>query len=181
MIIRKTDWLVRVCPVVLGAVLSGRERAIPILNVPELFKKLKETTEGVVRKKAKERGAKDFRSKNILLVEDSSVSRTRQRDILEGQNLNVFEAAHGRDALALIDKQQFDAVITDIEMPVMNGPEFIRRLRTIAGLERLPIIVMSSYNDSLENIRELGVKTFVDKTKFTAKRLLEALAVENII
>jgi two-component system chemotaxis sensor kinase CheA len=181
MIIRKTDWLVRTCPVVLGAVLSGRERAIPVLNVPELFKKLKETTEGVVRKKAKERGERDFRSKNILLVEDSAVSRTRQRDILEGQNLNVFEAAHGKDALALVAKQRFDAVITDIEMPVMNGPEFIRRLRATAGMERLPIIVMSSYNDNLEKIRELGVNTFVDKTKFSAKRLIEALAMENLI
>jgi len=181
MIIRKTEWLVRTCPVVMGAVLSGRERAIPILNVPEIFNKLKETTRGVVRKKARAPGAKDFRQKNILLVEDSAVSRTRQRDILEGQHFNVFEAAHGKDALALLEKQSFDVVITDIEMPVMNGPELIRRIRETEGLERLPVIVMSSYSDNLESLKDSGISTFVDKTTFSVKRLLEALAIEGII
>ncbi|MBN2353278.1 MAG: response regulator [Spirochaetales bacterium] len=181
MIIRKTDWLVRACPVVMGAVLSGRERAIPILNVPEIFNKLKETMRGVVRKKARAPGVRDFRQKNILLVEDSAVSRTRQRDILEGQSFNVFEAAHGKDALALLEKQSFDVVITDIEMPVMNGPELIRRIRATEGLERLPVIVMSSYNDNLASLKDLGINTFVDKTKFSVKRLIEALAGEGII
>jgi two-component system chemotaxis sensor kinase CheA len=180
MIIRKADWLVRLCPVVMGAVLSGRERAIPILNVPELFGRLKETREGVAKARAK-RGGADFRLKNVLLVEDSAVSRTRQREIIEAQDLNVFEAANGKEALALLDRRAFDVVITDIEMPVMNGPEFIRRVRERPELSGLPIVVMSSYSDNLDAIRALGVSTFVDKGTFTARRLLEALALENMI
>ena len=179
MIIRKTDWLVRTCPVIIGAVLSGRERAIPILNIPELFTRLKESTDAVVRIKTRPM-EKDFRLKNILLVEDSTVSRTRQRQILEGRDLNVFEAANGKEALGLLEKQTFDAVVTDLEMPVMNGPEFIKRLRGHPEQAALPVIVISSYTDKLEELQTLGVRTFVDKSKFSPRRLIEALAAEGI-
>jgi two-component system chemotaxis sensor kinase CheA len=179
MIIRKLDWINRACGVIIGAVLSGRERAIPVLNIPELFKKLKETTDVVVKVKSR-RAAKDFRFKNVLLVEDSTVSRTRQREILEGRDLNVFEAANGKEALALLEKQAFDVVVTDLEMPVMNGPDFIRRLRASEAHSGLPVIVMSSYTDRLEELKALGVNTFVDKSKFTARQLIRALGMEGI-
>ncbi len=181
MLIRKSDWILDKCKVIIGAVLSGRERAIPIINVLELFRLLKSGHRDVTKVKARGYFKRDFRAKNVLLVEDSVVTRKRERDMLVDRSLNVFEASNGKEALEYLDKQQFDVVITDIEMPVMNGLELITRIRANASYASVPVIVVSSYSTYRENLRGLGVRSFVDKNEFSLQLLLEALKSEKIV
>jgi len=181
MLIRKSEWILDKCRVIIGAVLSGRERAIPIINVLELFRLLKSGHRDITKVKSRGYVKRDFRAKNVLLVEDSIVTRKRERDMLTERSLNVFEASNGKEALEYLDKQQFDAVITDIEMPVMNGLELITRIRSNAGFSNIPVIVVSSYSTYRENLRGLGVRSFVDKNEFSLQLLLEALMNEKII
>jgi two-component system chemotaxis sensor kinase CheA len=181
MLIRKSEWILDKCKVIIGAVLSGRERAIPIVNVLELFRLLKSGHRDITKVKSRGYVKRDFRAKNVLLVEDSIVTRKRERDMLAEHSLNVFEVSNGKEALEYLDKQQFDAIITDIEMPVMNGLELITRIRSNAGFSNIPVIVVSSYSTYKENLRGLGVRSFVDKNEFSLKLLLEALRSEKII
>ncbi len=181
MLIRKSDWILDKCGVIIGAVLSGRERAIPIVNVLELFRMLKSGHRDVTKVKSRGYVKRDIRAKNVLLVEDSAVTRKRERDIVSDRGLNVFEASNGKEALEFLDRQQFDVVITDIEMPVMNGLELVGRIRSNAGYSNVPVIVVSSYGTYKEALRELGVRSFVDKNEFSLQLLLEALRSEKII
>jgi CheY-like chemotaxis protein len=181
MLIRKSEWLLDKCRVIIGAVFSGRDRAIPIVNVPELFRLLKSGNRDVTKVKGRGFITRDFRAKNVLLVEDSIVTRKRERDMLSDRSLNVFEAANGKEALEYLGKQQFDVVITDIEMPVMNGLELITRIRANAGYANIPVIVVSSYGTYKDNLRDLGVRSFIDKNDFSSKLLVEALRNEKII
>jgi CheY-like chemotaxis protein len=101
--------------------------------------------------------------------------------MVSDRGLNVFEASNGKEALEYLDKQQFDVVITDIEMPVMNGLELVSRIRSNAGYSSVPVIVVSSYATYKEALRGLGVRSFVDKNEFSLQLLLEALRSEKII
>jgi CheY-like chemotaxis protein len=123
----------------------------------------------------------DAGNKNILLVEDSPITRAREKQILLGYRLNVFEASNGREALDLLSRQQIDWVITDIEMPVMNGIDLIKHMKGDRSLSRLPIIVVSSYETHMGNVYDLGITFFINKAEFTPQLFVNVLKKEKLI
>ena len=83
---------------------------------------------------------------NILIVDDSATMRQfvrRAVQLSEVPVASVLEAANGKEALALIDANQIDALFTDINMPVMSGPELLRELQR-QGRETPARIVVST-------------------------------------
>ncbi|MDI3289857.1 response regulator [Polyangium sp. 15x6] len=78
----------------------------------------------------------------ILLVEDDSFLRSVYRSVLEPK-FQVLEAENGRDALSLLATHPVALVITDIHMPVMNGVELVRAIRSDARMRDLPVVVQS--------------------------------------
>jgi len=90
----------------------------------------------------------------ILVVEDDPSLRAMLRLIFELAGYEVAEAAHGRAALDLIRGPQLpDIVLTDLMMPVMNGNEFIRRLRSESRTASIPIVVMSANAEAAEGVQ----------------------------
>ncbi len=83
------------------------------------------------------------RQPKILLVEDNDIGRLMARTLLENIGLEVTEVVNGKDALDQISQADYDLVLTDILMPVMNGLDMIRSVRS-SGHYDLPIIVMSA-------------------------------------
>lgn len=92
----------------------------------------------------------------ILLVEDRAILRISLREVLESQGFRVAEAAHGGEALNLIGQNRPDAVVTDMEMPVMDGMALCRHLAANAHTSDLPVLVMSGQAlESMDHARRL--------------------------
>ncbi len=82
------------------------------------------------------------RAKRILVVDDEEPQRACVRMMLELDGHQVTEAANGAEALNLLALGQFDLVITDLEMPVMNGNELVANLKLLAP--SLPILMITA-------------------------------------
>lgn len=80
--------------------------------------------------------------KTILLVDDEKLLRDCVREVLELRGLAVIEAANGLQALELLETSAIDLVVTDIAMPLMNGVDFIVKLRET--YTKLPVLLMTS-------------------------------------
>jgi CheY-like chemotaxis protein len=86
----------------------------------------------------------EYENKHVLLVEDNARLRGTVREILRWQGYRVDEAADGAEALAVAAAAPPDVILTDLNMPVMDGAAFIRCCRALPGLDQVPIIVMSA-------------------------------------
>jgi len=105
---------------------------------------------------------------NILLVDDSNVVKAVLMRILAGSALTinkVFEAANGVEALKTLNANTINLVITDINMPVMDGFELIERMHLDMMLKNIPVIVISTEGSltRLSFLEEMGIKGYVRK------------------
>jgi len=115
---------------------------------------------------------------HILVVEDSVTVREVERHFLTQAGYEVTTAVNGVDGLNKAKAGRFDMVITDIDMPRMNGIELIRTLRGLERFRRLPVIVVS-YKDRPED-REaalgVGASHYVTKAEFDTDAMLATVA-----
>ena len=103
--------------------------------------------------------------KTVLIVDDSATVRKFVSVSLEMQGFDVTSAKDGMDALEQLPKKKFDLVITDLNMPNMDGFEFIRTLRENPTFKGLPVIILSSLSDQMSKEQgvNLGVLSYVVK------------------
>jgi len=112
-------------------------------------------------------------SRSVLIVEDSENSAATLEIALLGiPGLSVWLAASGLEALRILDREDgIDAIVTDLNMPRMDGFELIRRVRQHQRLSATPIIVVSADTDpgTPGRIEALGVEAFFPKPYSPAK------------
>ena len=84
-------------------------------------------------------------SKCILVVEDQEDNRQILRDLLGNAGYELTEAENGEEAIAAVAKRRPDLILMDIQLPVMDGYEATRRIRTNPDLRSVPIIAVTSY------------------------------------
>ncbi|HWF48828.1 MAG TPA: response regulator [Bryobacteraceae bacterium] len=111
----------------------------------------------------------------VLIVDDSHAMRAFIRRTLEASGFEAgdyFEASDGIEALDLLDREWVDIILTDINMPRLNGEEFVRRLAANGLTKTLPVIVVSTdaTTTRMEHLRELGVRGYLIKP-FTPEAL----------
>jgi two-component system, chemotaxis family, chemotaxis protein CheY len=104
-------------------------------------------------------------SKEVLIVDDSATVRKFVSVSLTMQGFTVVTACDGMDALEKISKGKFNLVITDLNMPMMDGLEFIKTLRENPEFHDLPVIILTSLTDQAtkEQGARLGVNSYVVK------------------
>ncbi len=108
-------------------------------------------------------------AKKILFVEDTEAIRNKVSQSLRENGFAVEVATDGIDGLRKIaeHKFDFDLIISDIEMPKMNGFEFARKIRKIGQLKETPIIAFTTKNEEydIRQAKDAGFSTFLEKTK----------------
>ncbi|GLK77236.1 response regulator [Methylopila jiangsuensis] len=85
--------------------------------------------------------------KHCLVVDDSSVIRKVARRILEGLDMKISEAENGQTALTLCQQAMPDGILLDWNMPVMDGYEFLNKLRSLPGGDAPKVVFCTTEND----------------------------------
>lgn len=124
---------------------------------------------------------------NILVVDDSSIVRkvlikTIGMAQLEVQSL--LEAENGQEALDILRQNWVDLIFLDINMPIMNGIQFLEHLRKDESLCKTPVIIVSTEgsNERIEQLKELGIQAYLRKPttpEDVTRKVREVLLGEN--
>ena len=107
-------------------------------------------------------------SLRIMIVDDSPAMRTFIGRIIQLSGLDVaccIQASNGMEALNLLREELVDVVLSDINMPVMDGEQLLRELANDAALRKVPVVVVSTDSTDLRRTRmlELGARGYVRK------------------
>jgi CheY-like chemotaxis protein len=140
--------------------LDGTGTAYPVLDPARLAA----LAQAPARAAARQRGVR------VLVVDDSSTVRNAMARILRGEGIALDTAADGRDALARLERERYALVVTDLEMPNMDGIELLEVLRGDERWRAQPVVVCSSRQPG-EALARLGVAGFLAKP-FEAAALL---------
>ncbi|MBP0632568.1 MULTISPECIES: hybrid sensor histidine kinase/response regulator [unclassified Cupriavidus] len=117
------------------------------------------------------------RARRVLVIDDSLTVRELQRKLLAGRGYDVAVAVDGMDGWNVLRAEPFDLVITDIDMPRMDGIELVRRIRHDAALRQLPVMVVSYKDREQDRQRglEAGADYYLAKGSFHDAALLDAV------
>ena len=111
--------------------------------------------------------------KRILIIEDQEDNRAIMRDLLGAAGYDLIEATDGGEGVELAKKERPDLILMDIQLPVLDGYEATRQIRTYAELKTVPIIAVTSYALSGDEAktRAAGCNGYVAKP-FSPRELL---------
>lgn len=119
-------------------------------------------------------GRTEKAEKKILVVEDNEAQIVQIRDLLNREGFIFEEARNGQEALESVRKSIPDAMILDLQMPVLNGFEVLNELRSINGAERIPVIVLSANELTKADLKQLknnNIHQYIQKGNVNLKEL----------
>ncbi len=114
----------------------------------------------------------------LLVVDDSLATRELERSILEAVGYQVETARDGVEALQACRERPFDLVLTDVEMPNMDGFKLASAIRSDTNLHHLPIVIVSSRESTQDRQRGMaaGAQAYIVKSHFEQNRLLDTIS-----
>jgi two-component system chemotaxis sensor kinase CheA len=159
-----------------GATVLGTGRVVPILHPGDLMRsavKGAATMAGAFL----DRGEEDAPRKSVLVVEDSITARTLLKNILETAGYETLSAVDGMDALARLRSEKIDLVVSDVDMPRMNGFDLTARVRASREFADLPVVLVTSLDSREDRERgiEAGANAYIVKSSFEQSNLLEVI------
>lgn len=159
-----------------GATVLGTGQVVPILNVPDLMKAAVKTASAPTAATAPAQAAAVQR-KSILVVEDSITARSLLRNILESANYAVKTAVDGIEAYTYLNSESFDLVISDVEMPRMNGFDLTAKIRADKKWADLPVVLVTALDSRQDQERgiDVGANAYIVKSNFDQTSLLEVV------
>ena len=159
-----------------GVTTLGSGELCLILNIGDLVKSAYSTFGMVEKRLVTEKASlsNDSSEKHILVVDDSLTTRILERNILKAAGYNVTVAVNGLEALTKITSDDFDLVVTDVEMPEINGFELTERLRSQEKFNKIPIILVTSLASEIDKRKGLnfGANAYLTKGNFNQDELL---------
>ncbi len=146
-----------------------------ILNLPELYKNTyigKDKALENIKNRLIRKDNKDYR---ILIVDDSITTRALMKSIFNSRGYSYEMVKNPKEAFEMLEEMKFDIIISDLEMPEMNGIEFINLLKSSDKYSKIPVIILSSYES--EKLDELGARAdaFITKSEFNQDYLLQII------
>ncbi|TLX46460.1 two-component system response regulator [Pseudoalteromonas phenolica] len=116
-------------------------------------------------------------SKTILIVDDSDSLRQVVNIALSGAGYNVIEACDGRDALSKLNGTKVHLIVSDVNMPNMNGIEFVKQAKQLPQYKFTPVIMLTTENQQsmMEEGKKAGAKAWMVKP-FKPAQMLQAVS-----
>jgi DNA-binding response OmpR family regulator len=114
---------------------------------------------------------------NILLVDDSLIAREVEKNVFESLGFVVDTAIDGMDGLEKLQSKHYDMLITDLEMPRLDGFGLVRQIRNQAEYAELPIIVISTRESAEDRMRalEAGADSYMVKQRLEAANIISTV------
>lgn len=161
---------------VAGATVLGSGHMAPILNVTDLLKSARQSAGTMVRDVAARKPA-EAAHKSILVVEDSITSRMLLKGILESAGYTVSTAVDGMDAFSKLRAETYNLVVSDVEMPRLDGFALTTRIRADRKLGDLPVILVTALESREDRERgiEVGANAYIIKSSLEQSNLLAAV------
>jgi two-component system chemotaxis sensor kinase CheA len=173
MVIKQLPEHMRKLPIVSGIVTTGKNELVSVLHAPALLdlarNKQLGRTESIAP--AVERHYK------ILVVDDSLNTREIEKDVLEAHGYHITLAEDGVDGLQKALDDDFDAILTDVEMPNMDGFTLTARLRQVEKYQKAPIVIITSREKEEDKRRgiQVGADAYIVKGDFDQNNLVNTL------
>lgn len=161
--------------VVAGGILRPDGSVVVVLNAYELIAQIGEDDLGGRLEDQAE--IRKSTAPVILVVDDSITTRTLEKSILEAHGYTVRVAVDGLDALIQLKADPADLVVSDVEMPRIDGFALLKELKHDRNLAHIPVILVTSLkrNEDIERGFELGAAAYLVKQKFDQSELLETI------
>jgi two-component system chemotaxis sensor kinase CheA len=158
---------------VAGATVLGAGQVVPVLNVADQMKSAQ-------RMHTQQAGAPDDTTEaaaSLLVAEDSITSRLLLKGLLEAAGFRVATAADGVEAFETMQDNDFDLLVSDVEMPRLDGLALTARVRGDKRLARLPVVLVTALESNEDRARgvEAGADAYIIKRGFDQRRLLDAI------
>lgn len=156
-----------------GVTIGERDSIINVLHVPELIKQAREIAEPGRQRTA----VREDRTATVLVVDDSMNTREIEKSILEAYGYAVVTAEDGEEAFEKTREVLYDLVITDVEMPRLNGFSFTERLRADDRYRHVPVIIVTSREKEEDKRRgiQVGANAYIVKGAFDQSNLIETV------
>ncbi|MDB6166327.1 MAG: CheA signal transduction histidine kinase [Lacunisphaera sp.] len=157
-----------------GATVLGSGQVAPILNVADLLKSALKAGRAAP---AAASAAKPVQARTVLVAEDSITSRMLLKSILESAGYKVRTAVDGMEAFMLLRAEKFDLVVSDVEMPRLNGFDLTARIRADRKLAELPVVLVTALDSREDRERgvDVGANAYIIKGRFDQGDLLDAI------
>jgi len=162
-------------PNISGATILGSGQVVPVLNIRDLMK----SAVKIKGKKVKTL-ADDIllpKTGKILVVEDSITSRTLLKNILETAGYRVNTSIDGAEAFTKASTGDFDIIVSDVDLPKLNGFELTLKIKSDKKLSETPVVLVTSLEspDDRERGIEVGADAYLIKSSFDQSNLLEII------
>lgn len=107
----------------------------------------------------------EFSGAKVLLVEDNEINRELAEEILTQQGIDVTTATNGQEAIDKLEKGQFDCILMDCQMPIMDGYTATQKIRSMLEYKDLPIIAMTAniMQEDIKRAKESGMNDHIAK------------------
>jgi two-component system, chemotaxis family, sensor kinase CheA len=158
-----------------GASIEPNGTILLVLDVPNLLARAASVS---ITSEATDKPAQPAPQLSVMVVDDALMVRELQRSILERGGYAVRTASDGAEALAMLAEQPADLVVTDVEMPNLDGMRLIQSIRRHPRLANVPILIVSSHGSDEDHQRGLdaGADAYIVKTSFDEVGLLSAVS-----
>ncbi len=158
-----------------GATVLGSGRIAPVLNGADLLKSARKI--GGASRATAEVAVVEAVAKSVLVAEDSITSRMLLKGILEAAGYQVKTAVDGIEAFTALRAGQFDLLVSDVEMPRLNGFDLTARVRADKKLAELPVVLVTALESREDRERgiDAGANAYLVKSSFDQSNLLEAV------
>jgi two-component system chemotaxis sensor kinase CheA len=159
-----------------GASIEPNGSILLVLDVPMLIERSDAIAEHASR--IVDRAAGPARQLSVMVVDDALMVRELQRSILERGGYSVRTASDGAEALAMLADEPADLVVTDLEMPNVDGFALTSSIRAHPRLTNIPVLIVSSRASAEDHQRGLdaGADGYIVKTSFDEAGLLSAVS-----
>ncbi|UTW07848.1 hybrid sensor histidine kinase/response regulator [Pseudomonas benzenivorans] len=159
----------------LGATLLGDGQLVPILHPGDLYRSALDVGAGSLQRSDGE--ALTSVAQRLLIAEDSFTSRGLLKAILEGAGYQVTTANDGLEAWNALKQGAFDLLVSDVEMPRMDGFTLTERIRADRDLAGLPVVLVTALHSAEDRARglEVGASAYLVKSGFEQDSLLDAI------